>query len=109
MSVITTIKQIQETWAVLFPGAPVPNQKQCALWLTLHPEKTVREAIGKLAIKQQNGTAPTTNLDRFASSIMQRIDAQREQKITPNTATTNTVTVPTESNDDVDSDARWNR
>jgi hypothetical protein len=80
MSIVKTIHNIRETWAVLFPGAPVPDQRQCALWLTLHPEKTVREAIAKLAIKQQNGTAPTTNLDRFASSIMQRVDSQREQR-----------------------------
>jgi hypothetical protein len=102
MTIITTITNIQETWAVLFPGSPLPDQRQCALWLTLHPEKTVREAIAKLAIKQQNGTAPTTNLDRFASSIMQRIDSQREQR---NGARTSRIIADRE----VDSDTHWNK
>jgi hypothetical protein len=103
MSIVTTIHNIQETWAVLFPGAAVPDQRQCALWLTLHPEKTVREAIAKLAIKQQNGTAPTTNLDRFASSIMQRIDSQREQG--GGTRTSRIIAVDR----DADADALWNK
>ena len=103
MSIVTTIHNIQETWAVLFPGAPVPDQRQCALWLTLHPEKTVREAIAKLAIKQQNGTAPTCNLDRFASSIMQRIDSQREQR----SGTRASHIIPVAR--DADADARWNK
>jgi hypothetical protein len=89
MSILTTIANIQENWALLFPGAPVPDQRQCALWLNLHPEQTVRAAIAKLAIKQGNGTAPTINLDRFASSIMDRIDAQRAVKTAP--VTTETV------------------
>lgn len=74
MSIITTIDSLQQTWALLFPGSPVPDKRQCALWLTMHPEKTVRAAIAKLAIKQNSGATPITNLDRFATSIMQRID-----------------------------------
>lgn len=77
-NIITTIDNLQQTWTLLFPGSPVPDKRQCALWLTLHSEQTVHAAIAKLAIKQTNGTAPATNLDRFASSIMQRIDIQRE-------------------------------
>jgi hypothetical protein len=81
-NIIPLIDNLQETWTLLFPGSPVPDQRQFAIWLTLHPEQTVREAIAKLAIKQ-NGTAPATNLDRFASSIMQRIDSRRDEKVTP--------------------------
>jgi hypothetical protein len=82
-NIIATTNNLQETWTLLFPGSPVPDQRQFAIWLTLHPEQTVREAIAKLAIKQNNGTAPATNLDRFASSVMQRIDSQRNEKVTP--------------------------
>ena len=74
MNIIATIENLQQTWALLFPTSPVPDQRQRALWLTLYPEQTVRAAIAKLAIKQTNGTAPAINLDRFASSIMQRMD-----------------------------------
>jgi hypothetical protein len=81
-TIVETIKSIQQTWTLLFPESPVPDQRQCAIWLTLHSERTVREALGKLAVKQQNGTAPSTNLDRFALSVMQRIDQQREQSST---------------------------
>ena len=80
-NIITTIDDLQQTWTLLFPGSPVPDKRQCALWLTLHSEQTVHAAIAKLAIKQTNGTAPATNLDRFASSIMQRIDSQRSTAI----------------------------
>jgi hypothetical protein len=58
-------------------GAP-PNEQQFAIWTELHSQDTVRRAILKTAIKNQqlNGTMSPDHKFRFASRVMMTLSEQ---------------------------------
>jgi hypothetical protein len=58
-------------------GAP-PNEQQFAIWAELHTRDTIRRAILKTAIKNQqlNGTMSPDHKFRFASRVMMTLTDQ---------------------------------
>lgn len=56
----------------------LPNEQQFAIWTELHSQDTVRRAILKTAIKNQqlNGTMSPDHKFRFASRVMMTLTEQ---------------------------------
>ena len=75
------VSELQSAWGLLFPNVPAPEQRQFAIWITVHGQSTVREAIGKVAIRYQrsNDLQTPKSLHKFASALMGKMS--REQSI----------------------------
>lgn len=74
MNLAETVSRLREHWTMIFPDAPMPDNKQWALWLLAHDEAQVRQALSVLAIRASDGKRQIENEDlhRFVMGILIR-------------------------------------
>ena len=77
-----TSRELQELWIVLFPNVPAPDEGQWALWQLRHSPDVVQQGIATLGLKfrKLGGQMDALYMARFASSVMNRLTAERVQK-----------------------------
>ena len=76
---ISVIEDLKMVWAVLFPEAPAPADRQWARWLLVHDQQTVREgmaALTKKFEKLQRRMDPDFMI-KYMSSVTNRITRER--------------------------------
>jgi hypothetical protein len=72
------IKEMQETWTLLFPDVQPPSVQQCALWGLLHDAEAMRKGFVQLASKYQTlgGEMTATHMAKFLSSVLRRLSRE---------------------------------
>ncbi len=75
MTYSADIQELRGLWATLFPGAPLPDDGQWALWLLRHDRSVVKQGIAELGLKfrKLEGHMDPEYMGKFASSVMNRI------------------------------------
>lgn len=77
-----SIKELRGLWGLLFPGIPVPQDSQLALWLAQHEPDTVKKGFVALGVKLQkvrNGM-DFGGMLRYASGVMINISREQTQQ-----------------------------
>lgn len=83
MNTTELVGELQSAWGLLFPEVPSPDSRQWAIWITLHGQSVVREAIGKLAVRYQrsNDLQTPESLYKFASALMGKLSRERTARV----------------------------
>ncbi len=81
MTATEFVKSMRESWTLLFPQVPAPDDGQWGLWLLLHEhdQEIVRKGIVELGLRYQRlaGQMDRGYMIRFASSVMNRLQRER--------------------------------
>jgi hypothetical protein len=74
MTLANTVERLKEHWAMIFPEAPVPADKEWALWLLANDEESVRQALTALAMRVATGKRhlASADLHKFVMGILIR-------------------------------------
>lgn len=74
------IQLIRECWRMVFPSFPI-SDRQLAIWLVSHDPSVVRQGIARAAVRyeQLHGEMDNDYILRFASSVMNRLSAERKE------------------------------
>lgn len=106
MNLAETVLRLREHWTMIFPDAPMPDNKQWALWLLAHDEDEVRTALSVLAMRVITGQrqVASEDLPKFVMGILIRNHNRSAGKLDPHiqakaVRVTAPVT-PTEPDDD---------
>jgi hypothetical protein len=88
MNLAETVLRLREHWTMIFPDAPMPDNKQWALWLLAHDEDEVRTALSVLAMRVITGQrqVASEDLPKFVMGILIR-NRNNRKKETQATAT----------------------
>jgi hypothetical protein len=126
MNVIDKITYYQKVWKVALPHLPTPEPQDIRFWTDLDVnsvESAILQASNRFAESRIKRPFDASEAYRYitatAKGMARRAKEEKIRRIKeadrlqvpmslPGEAS-HAVTVPTESNDDVDSDARWNR
>jgi hypothetical protein len=81
---VDSIEELKELWALLFPGEPVPDGSQWALWFLRHPASIVRQSVVELATKYRklSGRMDGVYMAKFASAVMNRLSREAKEQRT---------------------------
>jgi len=73
--------ELQKAWELMF-NCPAPDNAQFSLWFVKHDLPVIRQAIGATAMKfkRLEGRMDRDYLIKFASSVMNRLDAPQHSE-----------------------------